>query len=75
MHANPFPDRPPPNISTQPAVWIPILIVLVLVLDIFAVDIYCEAESLFASIEIITIVGLLILSAVIILGGDPNQQS
>ncbi|KAJ9610827.1 hypothetical protein H2200_005604 [Cladophialophora chaetospira] len=58
----------------SPAVWISILIVLVLALNIFAVNIYGEAEFVFASIKIITIVGLLILSVVLIFGGGPNHD-
>lgn len=41
-------------------------------LNIFAVGIYGEAEFVFASIKIITIVGLLILSLVLVLGGGPT---
>lgn len=55
------------------AVWIVILIVLVLGLNIFAVSIYGEAEFIFASIKVVTILGLLILSLVIDLGGSPKQ--
>lgn len=54
------------------AAWISIIIVLVLALNIFAVSIYGEAEFIFASIKIITIVGLLLLSLIIDLGGGPD---
>ena len=56
------------------AAWISIIIVLVLCLNIFAVSIYGEAEFIFASIKIITIVGLLILALIIDLGGVPGQH-
>lgn len=46
--------------------------VLIVALNIFAVSIYGEAEFIFASIKIITIVGLLILALVIDLGGAPS---
>ncbi|KKY23463.1 putative arginine permease [Phaeomoniella chlamydospora] len=55
------------------AAWISILIVLVVSLNIFAVSIYGEAEFIFASIKIVTIVGLLILAFIIDLGGAPGQ--
>ncbi|KIV98179.1 hypothetical protein PV10_01858 [Exophiala mesophila] len=55
------------------AAWISIVIVLVLCLNIFAVSIYGEAEFIFASIKIITIIGLLILALIINLGGVPGQ--
>ena len=56
------------------AAWISILIVLVLALNIFAVAIYGEAEFVFASIKIVTILGLLILALIIDLGGVPGQH-
>lgn len=56
------------------AAWISIIIVLVLALNIFAVAIYGEAEFIFASIKIITIIGLLILALIIDVGGVPGQH-
>ena len=43
-------------------------------LNIFAVSIYGEAEFIFASVKIITIVGLLILALIIDVGGVPGQK-
>ena len=60
--------------STTPAAWITIILVLVICLNVFAVSIYGEAEFIFASIKIITIVGLLILALVIDLGGAPTHD-
>ena len=56
------------------AAWISIIIVLVVCLNIFAVAIYGEAEFIFASIKILTIVGLLILALVLDLGGGPSHD-
>ncbi|KAL9621944.1 MAG: hypothetical protein Q9160_003606 [Pyrenula sp. 1 TL-2023] len=56
------------------AAWISIIIVVVVCLNIFAVAIYGEAEFIFASVKIITIVGLLILALIIDLGGVPGQD-
>lgn len=56
------------------AAWISIIIVVVICLNIFAVSIYGEAEFIFASIKIITIVGLLILAFILDLGGGPNHH-
>ena len=56
------------------AAWISIIIVVVLCLNIFAVAIYGEAEFVFASIKIITIVGLLIMALVVDLGGGPTHD-
>ena len=61
------------NATITPAAWITIIWVVVLLLNIFAVSIYGEAEFIFASIKIITIVGLLILALIIDLGGAPGQ--
>lgn len=62
------------NDSINQAAWISIIIVLVICLNIFAVSIYGEAEFVFASIKIITIVGLLVLALVIDLGGAPTHD-
>lgn len=56
------------------AAWISIIIVVVFCLNIFAVAIYGEAEFIFASVKIITIVGLLILAVVLDLGGGPSHD-
>ena len=56
------------------AAWISIIIVVVLCLNIFAVSIYGEAEFIFASIKILTILGLLILALIIDVGGVPGQH-
>jgi amino acid transporter len=55
-------------------VWIAIILVLVLALNIFAVAIYGEAEFLFASLKIITIVGLLLLAFILFWGGGPTHD-
>ncbi|KAI4149961.1 MAG: hypothetical protein LQ340_004336 [Diploschistes diacapsis] len=55
------------------AAWITIIIVLIICLNIFAVSIYGEAEFCFAAIKIVTIVGLLLLSLILVLGGGPNH--
>lgn len=56
------------------AAWISLVIFLVVCLNIFAVSIYGEAEFCFASIKIITIVGLLIFAFIIDLGGGPTRD-
>ncbi|KAL3427118.1 amino acid permease [Phlyctema vagabunda] len=56
------------------AAWITIVIVLVVCLNIFAVSIYGEAEFIFASVKIITIVGLLIMAFIVDLGGGPKHD-
>lgn len=58
----------------SPAIWITLIIVLIIALNIFAVAIYGEAEFIFASIKIVTIIGLLIAGLVIFLGGAPDHD-
>jgi amino acid transporter len=47
---------------------------LILALNVFGVGIYGEAEFIFASIKIITMVGLLLLGLIIMLGGAPDHD-
>lgn len=56
------------------AVWITIILAVTLGLNIFAVGIFGEAEFWFASIKFITIMGLILTSLVIMLGGAPNND-
>ncbi|KAK4939506.1 hypothetical protein LTR10_020215 [Elasticomyces elasticus] len=56
------------------AAWISIILILIICLNIFAVSIYGEAEFIFASIKIVTILGLLILALIIDLGGVSGQH-
>ncbi|KAH7268818.1 amino acid permease/ SLC12A domain-containing protein [Fusarium solani] len=56
------------------AVWISILLILVIGLNIFMVSIYGEAEFIFASIKVLTIVGLLIMTFIVMLGGNPQHR-
>ncbi|KAF1972491.1 hypothetical protein BU23DRAFT_555025 [Bimuria novae-zelandiae CBS 107.79] len=60
--------------SINQGVWIAIIIVIIVCLNIFAVSIYGEAEFCFASIKIITILGLLLAGVVIWLGGAPDKD-
>ncbi|KAJ4287374.1 hypothetical protein N0V90_012773 [Kalmusia sp. IMI 367209] len=60
--------------SVPAAAWITIFLVVILLLNIVAVEIFGEAEFWFASIKFLTIMGLIILGFVIMLGGSPNDQ-
>ncbi|KAF7892336.1 uncharacterized protein EAF01_010416 [Botrytis porri] len=64
----------PGAVHINVAAWISLIIVLVICLNIFAVSIYGEAEFIFASIKIITIVGLLIMAFIVDLGGNPKHD-
>lgn len=62
------------NDSITPGAWITLIIVLVVVLNIVAVAVYGEAEFIFASIKIITILGLLLMAFIVDLGGNPHHD-
>ncbi|KAF2087483.1 amino acid permease [Saccharata proteae CBS 121410] len=62
------------NDDINQAAWISIIIVLVLCLNIFAVAIYGEAEFIFASIKIITIIGLILMALCLDLGAGPKHD-
>lgn len=62
------------NTPVHPAVWITIILVVLLILNIVAVEVFGEAEFWFASIKLLTIVGLIILAIVLMLGGGPNHD-
>ncbi|OXV10184.1 hypothetical protein Egran_02055 [Elaphomyces granulatus] len=56
------------------AAWISIIIILIIILNIFAVTIYGEAEFIFASLKIVTILGLLIMAFCVDLGANPRHD-
>ncbi|KAK5651491.1 hypothetical protein OQA88_11945 [Cercophora sp. LCS_1] len=60
--------------KVHPAVWITIILVVSFLLNIIAVSVFGEAEFWFASIKLITIMGLIILGIVIMLGGGPTHE-
>ncbi|KAH9905671.1 proline-specific permease [Xylariomycetidae sp. FL2044] len=56
------------------AVWIALQLVVVFFLNIVAVSYFGEAEFWFASIKLITIIGLIILGIVLFFGGGPHHD-
>lgn len=63
------------NTAVPSAVWIAIILIVNLALNIFAVKIFGEAEFWFASIKLLTIVGLIITGLVIMCGGAPDHDA
>jgi len=57
------------------AVWITIILFVCLFLNIIAVEVFGEAEFWFASIKLITILGLIIVGIVIMAGGGPTHDA
>ncbi|KAL0950947.1 hypothetical protein HGRIS_007699 [Hohenbuehelia grisea] len=62
------------NKEINPAVWITVCLIVVIAINMCGAGVYGEAEFIFASIKVITIVGLIILGIVIDLGGGPNHD-
>lgn len=62
--------KPPASIG----VWIAIVLVVMLLLNIIAVSFFGEAEFWFASLKLITIMGLIILGIVLFFGGGPKHD-
>ncbi|KOS21101.1 putative proline-specific permease put4 [Escovopsis weberi] len=60
--------------SVNVAVWIAIILVVMLLLNILAASVFGESEFWFASIKLITLMGLIIVGIVILAGGAPNQK-
>ncbi|KAI1918237.1 hypothetical protein LOZ58_006061 [Ophidiomyces ophidiicola] len=56
------------------AVWITILLVVILALNALPVQWYGESEFWFASLKVIMLLGLLILSFVLFWGGGPSRR-
>ncbi|EPE05888.1 proline permease [Ophiostoma piceae UAMH 11346] len=62
------------NPPVSDAVWITIMLVVVVGLNLLPVRFYGESEFWFASLKIILIIGLLILSFILFWGGGPSHQ-
>ncbi|KAJ6441625.1 Proline-specific permease [Purpureocillium lavendulum] len=62
-----------PN-NVHSAVWITIIIVVIITLNFSPVGIYAESEFWFASMKVLMLIGLLILSVVLVLGGGPSRE-
>ncbi|WVR07068.1 hypothetical protein IAU60_004107 [Kwoniella sp. DSM 27419] len=61
-----------PDVS--PAVWISMSIVIIIALNCFHVKFYGESEFYFASLKIILIVMLILMTFVVMLGGNPRHD-
>ncbi|TFK64955.1 amino acid permease [Pluteus cervinus] len=60
--------------ETNPSVWIAVCMFVVVFINMLGAGAYGEAEFIFASIKVITIVGLIILGIILDLGGGPNHE-
>ena len=63
-------DYWPNNVPT--AVWLTVILLVIVGLNLSPVGVYAETEFWFASLKIILIMGLLILSVILMAGGGPS---
>jgi len=62
------------NKEVNPAVWITVCLIVTVFINMMGAGVYGECEFVFASIKVITIVGLIILGIVLDLGGGPDHD-
>ncbi|KAL4804317.1 proline-specific permease [Aspergillus unguis] len=62
------------NPPVSVGLWIAIVLVVILILNVFAVSWYGESEFWFAALKILAIIGLIILGVVLFFGGGPNHD-
>ncbi|KAF2169034.1 hypothetical protein M409DRAFT_65346 [Zasmidium cellare ATCC 36951] len=60
------------NTSINPDAWVSIFLVLIIVINLFGVKGYGEAEFIFAIIKVIAVVGYIILGIILTCGGGPD---
>ncbi|KAF5092595.1 hypothetical protein D0Z03_002788 [Geotrichum reessii] len=56
----------------NPAVWVTIFWVVIVIINFFGVKGYGEAEFVFSLIKVVAVVGFIILGIVLVCGGGPN---
>ena len=60
--------------TVNPGVWITILLALIIFINYFGIRLFGEVEFWLSSIKVCVIIGLIILSLVIALGGGPTHD-
>lgn len=60
------------NVNVNKAVWVTIFWVLIVVINLFGVKGYGEAEFVFSLIKVIAVIGFIILGIILNVGGGPN---
>lgn len=60
--------------KVDPVVWVAIFYVIVVSVNLFGVKVFGEAEFAFSLVKVITIIGFIILSIILICGGGPDHR-
>lgn len=63
-----------PREQVNPGVWITVILAIVILINLIGVKFFGEIEFWLSTIKIITIIGLIILTLVIALGGGPDHD-
>lgn len=63
------------NTSVNPAVWIVMAMAVCIFLNVVAVKWYGEAEFVMASLKVLLLVGLVLLTFITMVGGNPNGDA
>ena len=63
-----------PREKINPGVWITIIFIIILLINLFGVKFFGEFEFWLSSIKIITVIGLILLTLIIALGGGPDHD-
>ncbi|KAA8894141.1 amino acid permease-domain-containing protein [Sphaerosporella brunnea] len=62
------------NKTISPAVWVTIFWVLIVIINLFGVKGYGEAEFVFSLVKVIAVIGFIILGIILNCGGGPNHE-
>jgi amino acid transporter len=63
-----------PRTTVNPGVWIAIFLVAIISINYFGIRFFGEFEFWLSSFKVVTIVGVIILSLVLALGGGPDHD-
>ncbi|KAF5093321.1 hypothetical protein D0Z03_002469 [Geotrichum reessii] len=63
-----------PRDKVNPGVWITVIFIIILIVNLFGVKFFGEFEFWLSTIKVITVIGLIILTFVIALGGGPDHD-
>lgn len=63
-----------PRDQVNPGVWITIIFIVILLINLIGVKFFGEFEFWLSSLKVVTIVGLIILTFIIALGGGPDHD-